>query len=69
MSHRTDFYYRITLYRDGQESITCGTCGMESFNTNDVREHYCGHCHVFHGDRQRSDARALANARHSGTNR
>lgn len=29
-------------------SITCPKCGMTSFNTNDVREQYCGNCHQFH---------------------
>jgi hypothetical protein len=28
--------------------ITCKTCGRASFNLNDVREKYCGFCHVFH---------------------
>jgi hypothetical protein len=31
-------------------SITCHTCGRTSANPNDIRERYCGHCHVFHDD-------------------
>jgi hypothetical protein len=26
-------------------SITCPSCGMTSWNENDVREGYCGNCH------------------------
>lgn len=29
------------------DSLTCLTCGMTSYNPNDVRTHYCGHCHEF----------------------
>lgn len=32
------------------DSITCPRCGRTSWNENDVRERYCGACHVFHGD-------------------
>jgi ribosomal protein S27AE len=32
---------------DGK-SITCFVCGRESFNASDVREYYCGSCHVSH---------------------
>lgn len=34
---------------DGK-TITCLKCKVTSVNLNDVREHYCGHCHVFHDD-------------------
>ncbi len=27
-------------------SFTCPRCGLTSHNQNDVRESYCGHCHV-----------------------
>jgi len=30
--------------------ITCHLCGFSSANPNDMRERYCGHCHVFHED-------------------
>lgn len=29
-------------------SIVCKTCKLESWNTNDVEQRYCGNCHVFH---------------------
>jgi len=43
-------------------SIVCPDCGKRSFNSNDVREGYCGNCHAYtritepelrslHGDR------------------
>lgn len=32
------------------QSITCPRCGRTSYNTNDVRERYCGYCHVFLDD-------------------
>jgi ribosomal protein L37E len=35
-------------YNASEESITCFTCGMTSYNPNDVREKYCGNCHFFH---------------------
>src|SRR5438874_8528187 len=31
-------------------SIVCPRCGRESFNPHDIRERYCGFCHVFLGD-------------------
>jgi len=33
-----------------QPYIVCPKCGMVSHNPNDVRERYCGNCHVFHAD-------------------
>jgi hypothetical protein len=32
------------------ESIECKRCGMRSYNHNDVEQHYCGFCHVYHDD-------------------
>lgn len=32
---------------DKPPSFVCGKCGAESFNPNDIRERYCGRCHVF----------------------
>lgn len=29
------------------DSITCPVCGRTSWNPNDVREGYCGHCHAW----------------------
>jgi hypothetical protein len=31
-------------------SFICPHCGTESFNPNDIRERYCGRCHVFADD-------------------
>jgi hypothetical protein len=30
--------------------FTCPRCGMTSYNTNDVRNSYCGNCHLFFDD-------------------
>lgn len=53
--------HELRLYRDGNllvcpiarhgqdepraRGIICPRCQMVSFNPNDVREGYCGHCH------------------------
>lgn len=37
------------IAKDGK-SITCHTCGRTSHNLNDVRNRFCGWCHVFHQD-------------------
>jgi hypothetical protein len=42
---------RYTISPDGH-SITCHTCGRTSHNLNDVRERFCGNCHVFHDERR-----------------
>lgn len=34
----------------GSTSIVCPKCGWATYNPNDIRERYCGHCHVFWGD-------------------
>jgi hypothetical protein len=34
----------------GATSITCFTCGRTSYHPDDVRQRFCGHCHVFHED-------------------
>jgi hypothetical protein len=31
-------------------SFTCPRCGAVSYNPNDIRERYCGRCHVFVDD-------------------
>jgi hypothetical protein len=36
----------------GSQSFVCPRCQAESFNPNDIREQYCGHCHAFMGDPQ-----------------
>jgi hypothetical protein len=37
--------YRIAA--DGK-SITCLRCGLTSWHSEDVRQVYCGNCHIFH---------------------
>jgi len=33
-----------------RKCITCPRCGMTSYNPNDIRERYCGACHMFHDE-------------------
>lgn len=35
---------------DHGHAIRCNTCGKTSWNSNDVLQRYCGHCHRFHED-------------------
>jgi hypothetical protein len=35
---------------NGDGSITCGRCGNTSHNPEDVTQHYCAHCKIFHDD-------------------
>jgi len=30
-----------------QRSFTCPKCGRTSYNPDDVKNEYCGHCHLF----------------------
>ena len=39
-------------------SITCLVCGATSYNPHDVEHHYCGNCHCFLDDYDRSGATA-----------
>lgn len=39
--------YRI-LRQDRMRAIECLDCGKTSYNTNDVKQRYCGYCHKFH---------------------
>jgi hypothetical protein len=34
-----------------QEGIRCMTCGLVSWNPEDVAERYCGNCKVFHEEK------------------
>lgn len=38
----------LELVDTDAESIRCPQCGWVSYNPNDVRERYCGHCHQYH---------------------
>ncbi len=41
--------YEIVASPDGERAgIKCLDCGLTSWNSNDVREKYCGNCHEFH---------------------
>ena len=40
---RKRFEHPLITYR-------CPRCGMVSFNPNDAKHGYCGHCHAFTGD-------------------
>ena len=35
------------LMEEDEMSYVCPTCGMRSFNPNDIEHKYCGHCHQF----------------------
>ena len=39
-------------------SFRCPRCGAVSYNPNDIRERYCGRCHVFVDDLCEAGARA-----------
>lgn len=36
-------------HSQGQHNITCRLCSMTSYHPEDVRQRYCGYCHLFHG--------------------
>lgn len=38
-----------TISQNGK-SITCLRCNRTSYNSNDVKHHYCGYCYVYHDD-------------------
>jgi ribosomal protein L37E len=41
--------YEIVTKNDST-GIKCLTCGLTSWNHNDVQYKYCGNCHKFHND-------------------
>jgi len=41
---------KFEIAEDGK-SIKCLACGLTSYHPEDVRNRYCGKCHVFHEDR------------------
>lgn len=47
---------------EGGSAILCLLCGRSSYNPNDVRNAYCGHCHRFHQDQARLAADFIAMA-------
>jgi hypothetical protein len=42
--------YQTFVLSDQGRAITCLRCKKTSYNANDVANHYCGWCHVFHDD-------------------
>jgi hypothetical protein len=43
------------------DAFTCPLCGRTSHSPNDVREQYCGACHVFVADEhEKAKAKVLA---------
>jgi hypothetical protein len=46
-------YYHLVENLSGEvNGITCLVCGKTSYNSNDVENRYCAHCHEFHDDRE-----------------
>jgi len=35
-------------------SITCPKCGRTSYNAQDITQRYCGNCHQYHDEMERS---------------
>lgn len=50
MSKPPDLLFTIKVDAVGQESIKCHKCNMTSYNPNDVKNKYCGNCHIFFED-------------------
>lgn len=43
--------YDLVVLKDKKQlvlAIRCHKCQRISFHHKDIRERYCGHCHVFH---------------------
>ncbi len=51
-AHRAvDQLLGYSLVREGDRTgIRCQTCGFTSWHPEDVRQKYCGNCHVFHDE-------------------
>ena len=45
--HKPECEIRQIIDEHFSPSFTCPTCGMVSYNTNDIKHRYCGNCHVF----------------------
>jgi hypothetical protein len=39
-----------------EKAFTCHLCGLTSHNQNDVANHYCSRCSIFHDDDETLDA-------------
>jgi hypothetical protein len=43
--------YRMGIDHTGEpRSILCLCCGLQSFSSGDIVNHYCGFCHEQHSD-------------------
>lgn len=38
----------MQTFEIGRHDITCRLCSMTSYHPVDIRQRYCGHCHLFH---------------------
>lgn len=47
-------YRLVTHAISGEPGIHCLRCARVSWNPNDVRQRYCGHCHEFHEPEKRN---------------
>jgi hypothetical protein len=45
--HKITEHYEIGTTDQG-DFIRCLHCGLKSFHPDDVKNRYCGKCHVFH---------------------
>ena len=47
-------FYKMKTYtiiqRNNEIGIKCHICGLTSYNKNDVKNKFCGHCNIFHND-------------------
>lgn len=47
-------------FRDGQDRIICPRCGMTSYNPGDIKNKYCGNCHLFHDQIEEENETAVS---------
>lgn len=47
MDKKSKLTYEILTIND-QQVIMCLVCGWSSYNTKDIKQLYCGHCHQWH---------------------
>jgi len=52
MDKKSNVTYEILTIND-QQVIKCLVCGWSSYNTNDIKHLYCGHCHQWHDELER----------------
>lgn len=47
---RLGMSFKVDRDETGERYIRCYQCGYDSYNVNDIKELYCGHCNKFHHD-------------------